>query len=121
KSYSEEILLGNPNLNFVSGISFYELIRDENEIKPQTNVLRPGLWFNDYNSAFMLNQSDSVQFYHKSKLVVGVENFPYQALLKPVLGDIMIDLGGTVAMKTTQKERGVFTLDNGAKTAPIIC
>src|SRR5690606_14842052 len=91
------------------------------EIKPQTNVLRPGLWFNDYNSAFMLNQSDSVQFYHKSKLVVGVENFPYQALLKPVLGDIMIDLGGTVAMKTTQKERGVFTLDNGAKTAPIIC
>jgi apolipoprotein N-acyltransferase len=121
KYYSEEILTGNPGLNFLGGISFYEIIRDKNKVTPETNFLRPGLWFNDYNSAFMLNQSDSVQFYHKSKLVVGVENFPYQEILKPIFGDIMIDLGGTVAMKTTQPDREVFTLNNGTKTAPIIC
>src|SRR5690606_10565294 len=70
---------------------------------------------------FLINASDSIQMYHKSKLVVGVENFPYQSFLKPILGDIMIDLGGTVAMKTTQPERNVFQLKNGYKVAPIIC
>ena len=53
--------------------------------------------------------------------MVGVENFPYQDILKPVLGDVMIDLGGTVAMKTTQPDREVFTLKDSVSTAPIIC
>jgi len=53
--------------------------------------------------------------------VVGVENFPYQDLLRPILGNIMIDLGGTVAMKTTQEKREVFHLNNNYNTAPIIC
>jgi apolipoprotein N-acyltransferase len=69
----------------------------------------------------MITAKDSVSFYHKSKLVVGVENFPYQEVLKPVLGDVMIDLGGTVAMKTTQKDRGVFELTGKEKVGPIIC
>ena len=45
----------------------------------------------------------------------------YQTILKPILGDAMIDLGGTVAMKTTQPDREVFTLNSGEKVAPIIC
>ena len=53
--------------------------------------------------------------------MVGVENFPYQDILKPVLGNIMIDLGGTVAMKTTQEERSALKLSNHTATAPIIC
>lgn len=57
---------------------------------------------------FVQNNQDSIPIYNKSKLVVGVENFPYQDILKPLLGDIMIDLGGTVAMKTTQPDREVF-------------
>ena len=47
--------------------------------------------------------------------------FPYQNILKPVLGDIMIDLGGTVAMKTTQDDREVLWLKDSLGTAPIIC
>ena len=77
--------------------------------------------FNDYNSAIFEKKGSKTQFYHKSKLVVGVENFPYQSTLKPILGNIMIDLGGTVAMKTTQPERSVFKLNTGYSVAPIIC
>lgn len=122
KFYSEELLMGNPGLNFLGGISMYSVFSDSSKIRSQTNQLRPGLWYDDYNSAFLMNNStDSAQFYHKSKLVVGVENFPYQAVLKPILGDAMIDLGGTVAMKTTQPNREVFLMDGGAKVAPIIC
>ncbi len=68
-----------------------------------------------------MNSEDIPQLYHKSKLVVGVENFPYQEILKPILGDVMIDLGGTVAIKTTQEDREVFALNNNSATGPTIC
>ncbi|MDR9457801.1 MAG: apolipoprotein N-acyltransferase [Salegentibacter sp.] len=121
--FSRQILNRYPNINFLSGISFYERFSDPNKVREQSNYLGPNDWYDDYNSAFMMNSTDSTQLYHKSKLVVGVENFPYQEVLKPILGDIMIDLGGTVAMKTTQEERSVFEMENGkaAAAAPIIC
>lgn len=122
KYYSEELLVENPGLNVLAGISMVDVFTDPSKIRPQTNQVKSGLWYDDYNSAFFMNgETDSTGFYNKSKLVVGVENFPYQDLLKPILGDAMIDLGGTVAMKTTQPNREVFTLDNGAKVGPIIC
>ncbi|HET8839559.1 MAG TPA: apolipoprotein N-acyltransferase, partial [Flavobacteriaceae bacterium] len=120
--YSKEMISENPKLNFLGGISMYSVFHDREKIRKQTNQLKPGVWYDDYNAAFLMNnQTDSTQFYYKSKLVVGVENFPYQGFLKPILGDVMIDLGGTVAMKTTQSEREVFVTNNSVKIAPIIC
>ncbi len=119
--YGRQLLNKYPGLNFLSGISFYERFTDPARVRAQSNHLGPNDWYDDYNSAFMMNAEDSVQLYHKSRLVVGVETFPYQDLLRPVLGDIMIDLGGTVAMKTTQPDRGIFRLNNTTATAPIIC
>ena len=110
-----------PNASFLSGISFYDRFNDPGRVRKQTNQIGPYDWYDDYNSAFFMNPGEPVQFYHKSKLVVGVENFPYRDILKPLLGDIMIDLGGTVAMKTTQADRSVFQLDEEIATAPIIC
>ncbi|MGB7843733.1 MAG: apolipoprotein N-acyltransferase [Salinimicrobium sp.] len=119
--FTGELVRKYPKMSFLSGISMYDKFYDENLATSQSNHFGPNLWFNDYNSAFMVSQQDSVQFYHKSKLVVGVENFPYQSLLRPLLGDVMIDLGGTVAMKTTQPERGAFELLNSKHVGPIIC
>lgn len=95
-------------MNFLTGIQFYNFHKDKSELLPTSNFLgkdRVGdtVWGDFYNSAVLLNKNDTSQIYHKSKLVVGVENFPYQSILKPLLGDIMIDLGGTVSMKTKQK------------------
>ncbi len=119
--YGEELLRRHPHTSFLSGISFYDLIYNKDSVQPQTNFLRPGLWLNDYNSAFLLSPQHKDQFYNKTKLVVGVETFPYQKVLKPILGDIMIDLGGTVAKKTTQDFRSSFSFDDGQTTGPIIC
>jgi len=124
---SEAIYFGNqliqkhPNLNFLSGISMFDRFNDPEKVGKQSNFIGPNDWYNDYNSAFFLNSESEPDLYHKSKLVVGVENFPYQNILKPILGNIMIDLGGTVAMKTTQEDREVFNLNNTEATAPIIC
>lgn len=112
----------HPNVNILSGISFINFITDESKIREQSNYHNNGIWYDDYNSAMLLNKSDSVQLYHKSKLVVGVETLPYKDIIKPLIGDFMIDLGGTLSMKTTQEERGVFTTDHPNLTAaPIIC
>lgn len=121
KGFSSELLDKNDQLNLLFGISMYQVLREESQTSPQSNFLREGVWFDDYNSAVFERHDKQHVFYHKSKLVVGVENFPYQSTLKPLLGDIMIDLGGTVAMKTTQDERGVFQLNTGFGVAPIIC
>ncbi|MBA6152769.1 apolipoprotein N-acyltransferase [Gelidibacter maritimus] len=112
----------HPNINILTGISFINFITDKSLVKKQSNYHKNGFWYDDYNSAMMLNGGDDVQLYHKSKLVVGVETLPYQTIIKPLIGDFMIDLGGTLAMKTTQEERTAFTTSNPQlKVAPIIC
>lgn len=123
----KNLFLAFPQVNWVVGVSLLKFIEDKKDVTTQSNYLaEQKIWYNDYNSAFLLNydyfRSDTLPLYHKSKLVVAVENFPYQHLLKPILGDMLIDLGGTVALKTTQSERSVFTgRETFGKAAPIIC
>ncbi|MAW96683.1 MULTISPECIES: apolipoprotein N-acyltransferase [unclassified Leeuwenhoekiella] len=126
RSRALEYVSQYPNLNYLAGIQFFRLYDNEKDILPSTNFMgynRIGnpVYADFFNSAFMLNRSDSTQIYHKSKLVVGVENFPYQNILKPILGDVMIDLGGTVSMKTTQENRGIFKGIEGVTVGPVIC
>ena len=123
----KNLFLAFPQVNWVVGVSLLKFIEDKKDVTAQSNYLaEKDIWYNDYNSAFLLNydyfRSDTLPLYHKSKLVVAVENFPYQHLLKPILGDMLIDLGGTIALKTTQSERSVFTgRETFGKAAPIIC
>ncbi|WP_047547835.1 apolipoprotein N-acyltransferase [Psychroserpens sp. Hel_I_66] len=112
----------HPNVNVLTGVSFIDTFSNPQLIKKETNQYSKTLWYDDYNSAILINSNNKVQYYNKSRLVVGIENFPYQDILKPLIGDAMIDLGGTVAMKTTQDYRGVFTSSNSKfKVGPIIC
>ena len=123
----KNLFLAFPQVNWVVGVSLLKFIEDKKDVTAQSNYLaEQKIWYNDYNSAFLLNydyfRSDTLPLYHKSKLVVAVENFPYQQILKPILGDMLIDLGGTVALKTTQSERSIFTgRETAGKAAPIIC
>ncbi|WP_317126891.1 apolipoprotein N-acyltransferase [Nonlabens xiamenensis] len=115
-------LAAYPQLNYLGGISMAEIFRDESRYGPQSNTANDGrTFYNDYNSAIFLKADRDPQLYHKSKLVVGVENFPYKNILEPILGNAMLDLGGTVATKTTQEDRSVFESAEGIKVAPIIC
>ena len=113
---------GRPKASWITGIAFIDFFNDPSQVAAQSNVYRKDLWYNDYNSAIQVKPTGEIPMYHKSKLVVGVENFPYQSVLKPLIGNAMIDLGGTVAMKTTQDTRAVFEgLTTGQFIAPIIC
>lgn len=111
-----------PNTNYLGGISIDEVFTDKRRATTQTNLFRDGrTLYNSYNSAMFLSASGSLGLYNKSKLVVGVENFPYKSILQPILGDAMLDLGGTVSTKTTQEDRTVFTAIDSTVVAPVIC
>ncbi len=110
------------NTSYLGGVSLLDRFRNIDKVTSQSNYYEKGdFYYNDYNSALFLSRDNPLELYHKSKLVVGVENFPYKNILQPILGNAMIDLGGTVATKTTQKERSVFTTGQGTVVAPIIC
>ena len=111
-----------PKINIITGVSLIQVFNNPYAGGEQTNQYNENTWYNDYNSALFINQKKSGELYHKSKLVVGVETIPYPTVFKFLLGNFMIDLGGTLAAKTTQKNRGIFvSADGQLKAAPIIC
>ena len=111
-----------PLTQYITGIQFYDLYAQEKAPSLTANLIRKGLWADYYNSALAEQSNEIYQIYHKSKLVVGVENMPFKAVLKPLLGDVLLNFGGTVASRVTQKKRNVFSHTNSKlKAAPIIC
>ncbi len=117
QAYIEE----HPKIQFLWGIDTYDLFTDESKANLYSNKLQEGLWGNFYNMAVFMNEEYQLQKYYKSKLVVGIETFPLKPVLEPILGNIMLDMGGTISVKTTQQERSVFKGNDGTKIAPIIC
>lgn len=118
----KEFLSRHPKSVFATGISSHRFYPDENEKSSTAYQTSSGTFVDSYNSAVQIIPNQKVEVYHKAKLVPGVEIFPYINVLKPVLGDAMIDLGGTVASLGVDDERKVFANPyNAGNLAPIIC
>jgi apolipoprotein N-acyltransferase len=111
----------HPKAQLLWGIDTYNFILDEKQVSPTSNAFKEGIWVNFYNAALFFNKQPDFQKYYKSKLVVGIENLPYKSILEPLLGNVMLDLGGTIATKTIQSDRSVFISNDSTKVAPIIC
>ncbi len=117
----KDYLAAYPNVELLWGIDTYNFVLDPKSVSPSSNLYRPGVWVDFYNAALFVDHRATFQKYYKSKLVVGIENLPYKPVLEPILGNFMLDLGGTISTKTIQTERTPFTADDGTKVAPIIC
>ena len=75
---------------------------------------------NTHNTAAMIFREGTIEYYHKSKLVIMAESTPFVGIFKP-LEKFAIDLGGSVGSFTTQKERSIFSTSNGVKIGTAIC
>ena len=113
--------LNKKNSQLLSGIQFYKIYNSSLKKSETSNYIKDSLWIDVYNSSFLISKNQNPQIYHKSKLVVGVENMPYKNILEPLLGNTLLNMGGTVLSRGTQPNRSVFKLDNGVKIGPIIC
>lgn len=109
---------------FVSGASTHQFFFSNENLPPSAYQIQaqPEVWVENYNTALQIIPKEEVQTYHKAKLVPGVEIFPYMKTLKPLLGDAMLNLGGTVASLGTDEKRKVFRNPyNKGAIAPVIC
>ena len=112
----------HPKSVFATGISSHRFYTDENEKSETAYQTSQGMYVDSYNSAVQIIPNQKVEVYHKGKLVPGVEIFPYINVLKPLLGDAMLNLGGTTASLGVDKKRTAFGNPyNPGKLAPIIC
>mgnify|MGYP006422297881 CR=1 FL=1 len=107
----------HPQLAVVTGIdSHIRYTKDE----PHTSTTRyhKGYGYYDkFGSAVMVDASGKAEFYHKSKLVIGVETIPFQKVLKPLI----MNFGGTAGGLGKQAEREAFEKKGAGALAPIIC
>ncbi|MBO9691984.1 apolipoprotein N-acyltransferase [Chryseobacterium sp.] len=129
-AFEKSVLLNNikgflsnhPGSVFATGISSHRFYYNPADLPKEAYQINSGIWVSSYNTAIQLAPGQKVQAYHKGKLVPGVEIFPYMNVLKPLLGDAMLNLGGTVASLGTDKDRVAFSNPyNKGKLAPIIC
>ncbi|MGV4414306.1 apolipoprotein N-acyltransferase [Chryseobacterium sp. T1] len=122
----KSFLTEHPKSLWMGGISSHYVFTNEDEVKQKSTtasfIPNADIWVDQYNSAVQVIPNQNVEVYHKGKLVPGVEIFPYMSVLKPLLGDAMLDMGGSVSSLGTDKERLAFSNPfNKAKLAPIIC
>ena len=111
-----------PRVNFVTGIDCYKRFIPEEELTSTARYWeRENFYYDAYNSAIQIDTNNYIPIYHKSKLVVGVEKMPYPKLFK-LLGNVILDLGGTTGSRGTQNYRGTFkhSVDD-VRIAPVIC
>jgi apolipoprotein N-acyltransferase len=117
----QELLARHPGLSLMTGITSVSTYPDEAHAAPTARHRDDLGYYDVFNTAaYFANASAPVQFYHKSKLVPGVEKIP------PALSSVLknIDLGGVVGSYGSQDERTVFPPAAAAPAlwlAPLIC
>lgn len=119
----KKFLEQHPKSVYAGGIaSYYVYENDEEKSKTASYFPNQNIWVDEYNSAIQIVPNQKSEIYHKAMLVPGVEIFPYIHIFKPILGNAMLDLGGTTRSLGVSKERKVFSNPyNKAVIAPIIC
>jgi len=116
-----KLLKTYPNVTFIIGATTY-IDYPPSDKKPTATAREnrgSGGWYDVFNSAVQISNNQKVQFYHKSKLVLGTEKVPYPEFFAP-FEKFAIDLGGS--MRSYGEEKEAFNLtSNNINIAPVIC
>jgi apolipoprotein N-acyltransferase len=115
----QDFLSKYKNGTLITGIESIKRYNDLQTISAKFDE-NSGVYYDNFNTAMQVENSANVQFYHKSKLVPGVEKMPFPtalAFLKPVFAQ----LGGTVSGWGWQDKPAVMYAQSGIGVAPVIC
>jgi apolipoprotein N-acyltransferase len=107
------------NGNVISGIESY-LLYDEAKTPTARLTERFGKYSDYFNTAVQIENSPRVQFYHKSRLVPGVEQLPFASALS-FMKPVFAAFGGSSGGFGSQEEPSVFYSQSGIGAAPVIC
>lgn len=114
--YLLSFLKDNSNVPMLIGADTYEFYDTK-----QSVASRPYLnqWYENYNTALMIQPNVPIEKYHKSKLVLGGEKLPFISMF-PFLEEYSVELGGTSGLLGVGEEPNVFEA-KGVTYAPLIC
>lgn len=107
------------NGNVLTGIESFRAY-DSQKTKTARYHDQSGRYYDAFNAATQIENSSKTQFYHKSKLVPGVEQTPFSSALS-FLKPLFKAFGGTTGGYGYQDEPTVFYSQSGMGAAPIIC
>ncbi len=111
----------HPFLSLLTGINSYKIYGTDKKLATNTSRFdeQSGIYYDEFNTAAFFEADTSAQFYHKAKLVPGVETLPS---FLGFMGKWFENLGGISGTLGRDSERKVFVgWDNHFKAAPIIC
>ncbi len=107
------------NGTLITGIESIKIYQDKRTITSKFDDQR-GIYFDNFNTAMQVENSANVQFYHKSKLVPGVEKMPFPKVFS-FLDGVFAQLGGTVGGWGWQDKPSVLYAQSGIGVAPVVC
>jgi len=115
----QSFLIKYRNGNVLSGIESYSLY-DSQETPTARFLEENGQYLDVFNAAIQIENLSKPQFYHKSKLVPGVEQTPFSSSLS-FLKPAFAAFGGSTGGYGYQEEPTVFFSQSGIGAAPVIC
>lgn len=107
------------NANVLSGIESYKNFRKDSVASAQYDN-GSGNFLVPYNAAIHIENAANVQFYHKSKLVPGVEQLPFPRFFS-FFKSAFSAFGGSTGGYGKQAKPSVFYAQSGMGVSPIIC
>jgi len=115
---AQQFLSKYKNGTLITGIESVKFYNDKKTLSAKENP--NGGFYDNYNAAVQIENSANVAFYHKSKLVPGVEKLPFPKVFS-FLVPVFAQLGGSTGGYGWQEEPGVFYAYSGIGVAPVIC
>jgi apolipoprotein N-acyltransferase len=107
------------NANVLSGIESYKNFGKDSVASVQYDP-GSGNFLVPYNAAIHIENAANVQFYHKSKLVPGVEQLPFPQFFS-FFKSAFSAFGGSTGGYGKQAKPSVFYAQSGMGVSPIIC
>jgi apolipoprotein N-acyltransferase len=106
------------NASLITGIETVRFYQDKKT--ESAKPMQGGGFYDNYNAAMQVENSADVQFYHKSKLVPGVEKLPFQRVLS-FMAPVFAHFGGSTGGYGWQDEPQPMYAYSGIGVAPVIC
>ena len=107
------------NATVITGAETYHIYQKQETLSARYNK-ENNIWWDSFNAAVAIEQSAKLQFYHKSKLVPGVEKMPFPEVLS-VLNPLFEKFGGTTGGYGSQAEPSNLYSASGIGVVPAIC
>jgi apolipoprotein N-acyltransferase len=113
-----DFLHRHPNINLLTGLESIRLFNSKHSASAQ-KIPGSDRYYESYNSAVLLDSTGPTSFYHKSRLVPGVETLPP---FLHILDSWFEKFGGTTSGYTGQDNRSVLNTTNHTyHIAPAVC